>query len=793
MGLLLLDLRRGFRSLRRSSAMFAASVLSLGLGIGATCLTFSLVDAFALRAVSARSPERLVSLGLDRILYAQFQQIRNSGIFEDVATASQCFPPIQWTDGELIRQVIGTCVSGNFFRVLGAPMALGPGFDPRETEAEKEPRVVVVGSRFWKHRLGADPAILSRQLILNGLLYHVVGVLPPDHRSILGMGIDPDIYIPESTAIHPQLFGVKPSDSSKVHPIGRLSSGRTASQTQQALRTLLEGTADRTTTPVLKPITGFANLKSEDAVVRIAVSALAVSILVLLVACANVAGLLLVHGVSRRREFSIATALGATRSQLMRQVFVESAAISISGAITGIVICLWTGQLLSSLEIPRQDVIVRFQMSPDWRLLFVAIATTSACAILSGLLPAATASKSNLQEVLRVGSSAMIPRLKLRSIISTMQVAISVTLVNIALLQLQNVRLMLNANAGFDIDHITWFEMAFSRAERIKERDRLVQNLTDQPGVEAISWAWYVPYQLSFEEPVIRSGTDSGGGWKVIQQGVGPAYFQTMRIPLLLGREFERNDLSSASTTIPPVVVNQTLARVVFGRQDVVGERILRVAADGKTSPMIIIGVANDTHFQSPWEAPRPLLHSLASLTPNLIIRTKMPAESGSVAVSRAMDRESPGKNVGFFTMRERANGARFPAFAAATLLGLLAFAAVLLALIGLYGQASYEVVRRTPEIGIRMAVGAAPLGVMTLMLRDGLRPAITGSTLGVMIAIPVVRLTGNMLALRDEAGTPMLSLCAVLLVVIGAVTTIWFQAKRASRLDPVTALRSDQ
>lgn len=753
-----------------------------------------------------RDPERLVSFA--PLSYPDYQDVRTSGIFENLAAGNQCYPALRWRVGDSTRQVIADCLSADFFDVVGGTAALGRTFSSIEAAPEKNPRIVVIGYRFWQRQLAADPNVIGRILTLDNTQFTVIGVLPGSYRAIQGYGIDPDIFIPFNTVLQPGLFDRRPSVFDMMKPIGRLAAGRTREQTQQALNRVLremalkdpQQTAQSHAAPSLIPVVGLAKYgdsQADRSILLFSVVLSGVATLVLLIGCTNVAGLLLARGVARRREIAVRLAIGAGRVQLVRQLLIEVAIVALLGTAAGVGITFWAAILLTRIDVPEQDVTVRFAFSPDWRFAGVIAALGVFVTLASGLAPAFASSRSEIANTLRVSKNAMAPRLRLRSFLVTAQVAISVVLLSGAFLLLHNVFKVLRSNPGFDIAHTVWLDFATDRKQPIADQrantERLYQALENYPGVESVSWAWYLPFQLVYAQRTIQKGTASAGpGVSVIEQGIGPDYLKTMRIPILAGREFEMRDRALSNPRMPsPVVINEALARALFKGQNPVGERLVGTVPPGGR-PMMVIGVAANTAFRSPAEEPVPLLQSLSVSTSSFIVRVAGPATSVAPNLSGVIERNAPGTGSGYFTMLERFQRATWPARAATLLLGVLAAIGLTLALIGLCGMSIYNSARRTQELGIRMALGATRGQVMRLMLRDGLTLVGVGAAIGVLLALGLTRFIAAFLTAGLSPSDPITYVAIIAILALTAAAAIWLPCWRAARTDPVESLRME-
>jgi predicted permease len=757
------DLRHGVRSLRRNPVMFLVAVLSLGVGIGAVGTIYSLVDTLLIHDVTAREPERLVRF--NALSYPNYTEVRDSGVFEELAAWN--IGSLRWRDGDQTREAIAHFVTANFFEVLGGVQAArGRVFASAEATPEQNPRVVVISNRFWRLRLEGDPNVIGRTLTFNNTPFTVIGVLPSNYRSVQGLGVHPEVFVPFNTALQPNLFK---RSAEVMLPVGRLNRGRTREQTQQALMAVLRELERRFPNHLdrpqsLVPVQGLAKMSpSPQSRPIIAFSATlgAVVLLVLLIACANVAGLMLARGVARQREISVRLAIGAGRLQLIRQFLIESALVAGAGTLAGVALTFWAAGLLTKVVLPGMPV--AFDFSPDWRLAGAAAALGVAATLLSGLMPALICSRPILS----------FARSRLRNWVAAAQIVVCVVLLAGAFLFGRNLIHVFHIDPGFDSAHIVWLDFV---SDHEPPRDRTFRELQSRPGVEAVSWAWYLPFNVEFAEPLLKPGI------RVTEQGIGPGYLNTMRIPLMAGREFNWDDLNPRDQAQPePVIVNQAFAQAYLKDQNAVGATLARIGRNNTEEPMVVIGVSANTSFRNPGEEPVPLLQSLTGMTPSFIVRVSGSPSAIAPALSKA-----------YLTMSERLDRGTWPARAATTLLGILAAIGLVLALIGLGGVTIYNVARRTHEIGIRMALGATSGSVLRLMLRDGLRIVAAGAVAGVVLALPLTRLLNGFLAAGVRPWDPLAFAAMLVTLFVTAGISIWLPSRRAARVDPVECLRCE-
>lgn len=794
------DATLALRGLRHERGTLAAVVLCLTLGIVSTTTLFGLVDGFLLRDVTARDASRLVSVG--SLSWPNYRDLGLQGVFDGVAAGGQC--GLRWRDGDQTRALVANCLSANFFTVVGGHAALGRTFTEEEAAPERDPQIVILSDRFWR-RLGGDPAIVGRTLTLNEARWTIIGVLPSDYRAIQGYGVSPDVFVPYGPSVQPLLFERNAPAQDRLEVVGRLRSEWTVEQTRQALlvalRELYRLHPDSVRDPgqeppPLRPKSGLAKYGNSefDRFILRGAGGLTVAVsMVLVLACANAAGLMLARGLTRTSAIRVHLALGASRWHLVRQFFGEAVVVAAVSAALALLAMRWIARMVASVDIPVQDTTIQLLFIHDGRLFAAASAAGAICAIASGLLPALLSS--------RPGSHALTdrtatPTRRAQSWLVTCQVGISLVVLFAALVLTANAWSVVHRSPGFNATHTTWFDLAIDRRlpmpERVAVRDRLVHALQAEPGVEAVSWTWYLPFQVSYAQPRVGADDDAGLSIQVIEQGIGPAYLATMQIPLLEGREFTRNDLVPHGAPTP-VVINEELARRLFPNDRAVGKRLRRgeSTAQGQ-APMVVIGVSRSTPFRLAGEQPPPLLQSLSPYAASLVVRTSGPAVQAVADVSRALDRAVPGIVAGSFVVSDRWRNATFLARGAAGVLSMLAAAGLVVASIGLCALVLCNVARRRREAAIRMALGATKASIHALMVKEHVRLVAAGCVLGAAAAIAVSSPLTQFLAEGVSARTPWLFVGAVGVVLCLSAALSWLASRKLSNVEPAVVLRQD-
>ncbi|MFA5910544.1 MAG: ABC transporter permease [Vicinamibacterales bacterium] len=729
------DVRYAWRSIWRDRLTSVAVTLCLGLGIGVVVTVFALVDAVMLHDVTARQPERLVRFS--SVSYPIWREVRDSGIFDEVAAGGQCASPVRWRQGDQLRPIVANCLSANFWDAIGGTAAFGRLWTGNETRLESNPRVIVLGHRFSR-RIGTDREVLGQTLVLNDVPYTVIGVMSPTYRAIQGYGVTPDVFIPFNLDLHPQALDRSAPARDRFWPVARLRPGATIESTRQQLVPMLdEAQASRLR---LTPASGLAKYASEGfdrAVVIVASVIGSIAILFMAIACSNAAGMLLARSTKRIPQHQVCRALGATSAHLVRQQVLESSMLGLLGAGTGVLVCAASARLASAVEIPVQDVMLSMAFSPNLGTIAICAALGAGSTAVTGFWP--------ILQIRRAGLAGMSVRAingepKARRWLLAIQVCLSTVLLFVTQLAWQNTRVIGAQSPGFEVERAAWVDVVFDRrlppAERTATRGRIRQALEQHPDVESVSWAWYLPFQAAYGEPILRSQSgESAIEVKAIEQGVGPGYFHTLGIGVLDGREFvDRDILQPSESSI--AVINSTLARRVFGSQSAVGLTLWRHVDGRPPVPIHVVGVSADTPFRVPGETPPPLIHTLASTSSSFVVRTRHNASTAITELSRSIDAAAPGAAGGGYAFSDRVAKASFPARALAVLFTFFGVGGVLLTTTALLGLVSYNVARRRREIALRLALGSTPKQIVTLLVGSHLWPVAAGSMAGSVFAI---------------------------------------------------------
>ena len=806
------DLRYAGRVLLKQPGFTLVAVVTLALGIGANTAIFTVVDAALLRSLPYREPERLVHLweakqnrDFDRseASYPDFLDWRaqTGEVFEGVAGYTG--RPFTLTGGETPERLAGAAVTANFFDVLGVRARHGRTFLADEDKPESAP-AVVLGHGLWQRRFGGDPKVVGSQVTLSGDSYTVVGVLPPDF-SFAPAGSS-ELW----TALHPLPFQTSRRYMHWLNVVARLkpetsldaARGRLAA-TGRAIAAADPGSHAGTSVvavPLHEEVVG--------AVRPVLVALLAAVGLVLLIACVNVANLLLARGAARRKEVAIRVALGASRWRLVRQLLTESVLLSAAGGALGLVIALWGVDLLvagiPSAQLAQMPYLRQLALNPGVLLFTAALSLLTG--LVFGLMPALDASRADLQEAMKEGgrSSGSKAAGRLRGALVVSEVALALVLLVGAGLLVKSLLRMLSVDPGFRTANLLTVQISLSPQRFADDSDgsrsaaffeELLRRTESLPGVEGAAAVSNLP--LSGDggtgRPTVVGRPAPPGDWSESHlRMVSPGYFDVMGVPVVRGRGFGERDRVGAPSVL---LVNQTFADRIFPGEDPAGQRITFSFTEGQP-PFEIVGVVGDEKIKSLDSQTTPVIYfpmlQNADTSTALVVRTASDPEGVVGALRgelRALDPEAP--LFGVRTMERVIADApatfmrRYPAY----LIGVFAAVALVLASVGIYGVISYAVSQRTHELAIRAALGARRRDLLGLMLRQGMALALVGVAAGVLGALALTRLMASLLYGVSATDPAVYAGVAALLLTV-AVLACLVPARRATKVDPIQALR---
>jgi predicted permease len=782
---LLTDLRFAARSLRREPAFLTVAVLSLALGIGVNTAIFSLSVEALVSEPSVRDASTLASArlgGNSHIAMAQFHFLRDAKAFPDVAGLRED-GDINWRNGDETQRLFVMRVTDNLFEMAGIPLTMGRGLRTGERDA------VVISSRMWRGKLASDPNAVGRSLILDGRPHTVVGVLPEDHRSLFGFGFHPELYAPVN------------GNQSEVKLYFRLPGGISMEASRQRLQ-LLAAELDKAIPERdfkyvnnirFHTLTGLHQLVAEKSIAIFFFMLMAVVTLLLAIACLNVSGLLLARASSRGQEFAIRASLGAGRGRLLRQLLTESLLLAVMGTLAGLVLNVILTRLVSGVDLQLPVPIV-IRIDPDWRLMAYASIVAAACALMVGLLPAWRASRSSAGDALKQSEHQVSGKLTLRRGLVVAQVAVSMIVLTTAVLFARNLAQSLTASPGFDLDKTMYVSMRLvpENYPDLESRRALVARaqvaLSGVPGVESAAATMMIPFNDdSSTNSAVRTGID--GEPKYIHRHanrVGPGYFRTLGVPLVAGREF-------AETGVDEVIVNESFARLAFGNTPAVGQSVRFEERERR-----VIGVVRDSKYAFMSDHRRPATFERLQVAvggrrgavANFMVRAGVDPETLVRPLQRGLIALDSSSAVEVKPMRRALSFALLPGRVGAGLLGLMGILGLALTGIGLYGLMAYSIARRVREIGLRVALGAAPSRVLRLVFSEGAWLVGVGLAIGLAASYFVTRPLAQFLVEGVSTTDPLTYLAVSVLMILAGWVACAIPARRALRIEPMEALR---
>jgi len=823
------NLRFAVRTLFKSPGFTIVAIVSLALGIGANTAIFSVVNAMLLRPLPVERPDELVELysstGSEDFpqsvsSYADYVDLRDGNeVFSGVVAHAMGVASLRQADAAP-RTILAELVSANFFDVMGVEPVLGRTFAAEEGVTEGTHPVVVLGHGFWTSQFGADPDVIGREVRINTAPYTVVGVLPASFTGMLP-AVTPNVWVPLMMSEDLTPIGIidveeSPTGDTRIEKRGsrwlfvkgRLAAGVTIERAQAnatAIAARLEETYPETNEDrgaILMPSSSVRiHPMIDSALTPVAGLLLGIVGLVLLVACANVANMLLARASARRREIAVRLALGASRARLVKQLLTESLLLAGIGGALGLLLAMWASRLVLSLDVIAQ-LSLSFDFGVDVRVFAFTMGASLITGLAFGLIPALKASRPQLVPALKDGE-AFGKRgqrvLSLRDALVVAQIAISLLLLVAAALLVRSLEAAQDIDLGFDADHTVMQEMQLSMIGYEEEeadafQRRYLERVRALPGVEAAALTQRLPLTASVSitgifVPGVHESPDDEG-YMADEATVGPGYFETMGISLLEGRDFGEQDTIGSPLV---AIVNQTMARSFWPDDgSVVGKRF-RSDFDG--DEFEIVGVVSDHKVRTVGEDPRPYVHfardQRRSTYATVVARTAGDPSHLVGDLRRELSALAPDLSSGESTMRESVEITLLPVSIGAKLLAAFGGLAMLLAAVGLYGVIAYSVSRRVREIGIRIALGADYLAVVKLVVRRGMVLACVGIVIGALGAAALSGLLQSVL--YGISGLDPISFASAALTLLSvAFLANFIPARRAAKVDPLVALRSD-
>jgi putative ABC transport system permease protein len=811
------DLRFGVRMLHKSPGFTTVAVLTLALGIGANATIFSFINELLLRPpTGVEEPNRLIAVWnrmpdgqLMQFSYPDYLYFRDHNqVFSSFVAFNSDPTQASWTQRGQSNLIYVRMVSANFFPALGVKSIMGRGFLPNEDATPGSNAVVVLSHKFWQERLGADPNILGKTLTLNTHTFTVVGIAPANFED-LRPEFETDVWAPISMQheLEPGNDLLSDRETYWVFVVGRLKPGVTRAQVQADV-SLVASQLDREHPEPDRKRWGAAATPNSgiDPGALMYVDAFSVLLmvlvgLVLLIACANAANLLLARASTRWREMTIRVALGAKRGRILRLVMTESVLLALMAGGVGILLSIWSGQLILRLK-PPMLAFLKFDLPLDWRVMGFTLLISTLTGLIFGLAPALQCSRIDVAARLKDESLGNRHKSRFRNALVVVQVAVCLVLLIGASLC---VRSLLNARSidpGFAVQNRLVVDLDLRILGYTDQQSRafysqLVDRLRAMPGVRSASVTDYLPLgfestgqgiQIEGRSPEQNKGLGAGA------MSVGPEYFRTMGIPLLEGREFTDGDAENAP---PVVIVNEALVHRYFRGEDAIGRRIATTKYVNGNLTWVwneIVGVVKTGKYSSLRESPQPFLyHPFAQAFDSratLVVETVGDPRPQIPPVRRVIQSMDPALPIlESQTMSDYMTVPLFAARLTGALLGVFGALALALAMVGLYGVIAYSVAQRTREIGIRVALGANRRDVLRLVVGEGLKLTLIGTAIGLLAAFAVTRLIQSLLYGVSATDPATFAVATILLVVIAGMACYW-PARNASRVDPMVALR---
>jgi putative ABC transport system permease protein len=825
------DVRYGARILRLNPGFTLVAVLSLTLGIGANTAIFQLIDAVRLNTIPVPHPQQLATVRIadrgwssgrfegrySQLTFPLWEQIRDhqEGFSSMFAWAAQQF---NLASGGEARYAQGIWVSGKFFETLQVPALVGRTLTVADDQRGCGGPPAVLSYSFWQREFGGKPDVLGQTLRLEGHPFEIVGVTPAYFYGV-EVGHAFDVAVPVCS--EPLIRGEE-SLTDKRHgwwlaSMGRLKPGWTLEQANAQISSVSAGMLEATIPPGYSPesakhymeykfgafsaATGFSNLRRtyQDPLWIL----MAIAGFVLLIACANIANLMLARASAREREITVRLTLGASRGRLIRQLLSESVLLALGGAVLGAVLAQGLSRFLVA-SIQTQGSEMFLDLSLDWRILSFTGGVAVLTVLFFGLVPALRATRVSPACVLKAagrGMTAGRERFGLRRMLVVCQVAFSLVLVFGAVLFARSLAKLLATDAGFRQTGILEMDVDFTKLgiatdQREPYRAALVDRLRALPGVEGVAHTSIVPMSGSgWNEGIVLAGQTERASETPQFSRITPGYFSTMGVPMLAGRDFDRRDTASSPRV---AIVNEAFVKKVLKGANAMGLRFQIEEYVGRDRPMYeVVGLVKDTKYYDLRDEFSPIVY-LASMQDDhpdqyaqILIRSQLPLGSLTASVKSAMTAASPMLTIEFHNMETMIQNSMVRDRLMATLSGFFGALAALLAMIGLYGVISYSVAQRTNEIGVRMALGAQRLDILGMILREVGWMLLAGLAVGTGLALGLGRSAGALLFGIKPHDPLTISISALGLAAV-AILASYVPARRAARLDPMSALRDE-
>ncbi len=806
------DLRYGLRMMLKKPVFALIAIISLALGIGANTAIFSLVNLILFRPLPVANPEQVVSVSavgkngqFAAFSYPNYLDFRDRNEVLSGLLASR-FVGLSLSRSGSNEKVWGNLVSGNYFDVLGVKPALGRTFLPEEDKTRLSHPVVVISHSLWQRRFGADPSVIDSDVLINGRKFKVIGVAPAGFKGT-EIIYTPEIFVPFAMQkwIEPENDYLDDRGSQNLFAVGRIKPDVTVNQAETSLNILTAQLAkdfpndnEGLRIQVVPP--GFILPQIRNQMLGVSAALMGLVALVLLIACTNLANLLLARATERGKEIAIRLSIGASRARIVRQLLTECVMLAAAGGVIGVALTRWIIDSIMALK-PPIEIPITLELHVDWRVLIFSMIVSVITGVLFGLAPALQSTKPDLTSALKdVASQSGVRRSLLRNGLVVAQIAVSLVLLVAAGLTLRALQQLRAMNPGFNPENALMMNFDLSLQGHQTDpgrqlRKQLLNRVQSLPGVQSASITDSMPLSMNYNgKGILIEGQQQERGVNMPQAmsaNIGLKYFETLGTPLLAGRDLTEQDQEGTTRS---AVVNETFARKFFPGANPIENALgkqFRTSPEGQ--PWQIVGVAKNGKYWTIGEEPRafvwfPIGNQLAFNT--LLVRTTSRPVSviGEVRGEfRNLDPNLPVTDVKPLT--EHMNLSLFPARAVAALLAAFGFLALTLAAIGIFGVMSYAVSQRTREIGIRMALGAGAKEIFKLVVGQGLSLTLIGAGIGLALALVVTRFLSSLL--YNVSAVDPLTFAVVTLLLGGvALLACYIPARRAMKVDPMVALR---
>jgi predicted permease len=816
------DIRFAFRMLIKTPGFSIVAFLAIALGLGVNTSIFGIINTLVVRPLPVGHSEQLVQVytkdphieGRSPTSYLNFiDYARENSVFS--AMAAYTLSPMGLTRATETSNVLGELVSGNYFDLVQVRLVLGRGFLPEEDTSPNGHPVAVLNYNFWR-KLGGDPAVIGSTVTLNGRAFTIVGVAPRTFTGV-DVGIAPDVWVPMAMHGWVRPGGGEWFDNRRallLNIVARLKPGVTAKEADAQLRTVSrhleeaypDVNKERTLTVVAaekaKSQNLSAGLNNENVAQDVSLLLLVAAGAILLIACANVANLLLARATTREREMALRLALGAGRGRIVRQLLTESILLALLGGLGGIVLAYWFGDILLSL-LPATPFPIVLNPQPDGRVLLIALFLAICSGVIFGMAPAWHTGRSDLTLTLRERASAAGggagSRWSLRNLLVIAQIAVSLFLLIGSALFMKAFHNAQAIDPGFRTDNLAIVTIdpvlaGYDKLRAAQIARSIVEQVRHDPRVQSADLGNWLPLGFGGESrTLIPDGADEAAQANRVMGNVNvttPGYFDTMGIGLLRGRKLDEHDATKNAARV--AIINEAMSKKFWPGEDAIGHHFHFFKGD----TFEVIGVARDIKASTLGEPPTPMVYLPLDEMPDngmTIYAHTLGSPGPTLAEIHRTVRETDVRIPITYekTITQHMAFALWPSWMGAVILGTLGVMALLLASVGVYGVMAYSVSQRTRELGIRMALGAQTSQVLQLVLRQGMLLAAIGLGLGLFVAFGSTRLASTFLY-GVNPHDPLIFLVVTSLLAMAAFAACYFPARRALKIDPIIALRSE-